>query len=103
MSEETPETSGDDASPGEVADRIEALAHGWRASNEGALARMEAALPGFVGTAAEALRDLIPRLQNHDDQIHARMMHSADVLRGSGKLPERQTPPDPERPDGTPQ
>lgn len=102
MSEEIPESS-DDASRAEVADRIEALAHGLRASNEGALARMEAALPGFVGEAAEALKELIPRLQNRDDQIHARMMHSADIVRRSDKLPEHQTPPDPGRPDRSPE
>lgn len=82
MSEHVPY---DDASstPDEVADRLEMLAHGWRASQEGALARMEAALPGLVGDAAVALQDLIVRLHAQDTQTHAGLMRTARSIRAT--------------------
>lgn len=86
MSEEIPESS-DNAAPAEVADRIEVLAHGWRASHDGALANMEAALPGWVGEAAEALKELIAKQKTDDDQMHARLMRSAQIIRESQQLP----------------
>ncbi|WP_457125815.1 hypothetical protein [Mycobacteroides abscessus] len=75
--------SSDDANltPTQVADRMEMMAHLWRASQDGALAKMEAALPGWVGQSQAALKDLIARLKEQDDQLHARVMRTAQTVR----------------------
>lgn len=82
VSEQVPQDNAD-STPDEVADRLEKLAHGWRASQEGALTRMEAALPGLVGEAAEALKDLIAHLQEKDAQTHAGLMRTAQHVRNT--------------------
>ncbi|WP_100467007.1 hypothetical protein [Mycobacteroides abscessus] len=77
------EISPDDANltPTQVADRVEMLAHRSRASQDGALAQMEAALPGWMGQSQAALKDLIARLKEQDDQLHARAMCAAQAVR----------------------
>lgn len=75
--------SSDDVNltPTQVADRTEMVAHRWRASQDGALAQMEAALPGWVGQSQAVLKDLIARLKEQDDQLHARAMRAAQAVR----------------------
>lgn len=77
------DSSSDDANltPAQVADRMEMMAHRWRASQDGALAQMEAALPGWVGQSHAALKDLIARLKEQDDQLHAGAMRAAQTVR----------------------
>ncbi|SIF92444.1 Uncharacterised protein [Mycobacteroides abscessus subsp. abscessus] len=75
------QAEGADLTPEQVADRVAMLAHRRRASHDGALARMRAALPGWVGESQSALADLIESLQRENDRTHAQAMRTAETIR----------------------